>query len=93
MVKKNTKDIEEEENKEEFSVSGDALLGKVKELLKDGSARKILIKNSDGVTLLEFPLTAGVAVGTIGVVFMPIFVAIGAIAAVLTKCTIVVIKK
>ena len=74
---------------EEFKVSGDRLVKKVKELIKEGNARRIIIKNDKAETLLEIPLT----IGAVGVLAAPIFAAVGALAALVTKCTIVVVKK
>ena len=74
---------------ESFKVSGDEIISKIKEIIKEGNARRILIKNEKDVTIMEFPLT----VGAIGVVLAPIFAAIGAIAALATDCTIVVEKR
>lgn len=79
----------EHEVKEEFKVSGDEVMKKVKELLKEGNARKIIIKNEKGDVVVEFPLT----VGAIGAVVAPMLAAIGALAALVTSCTIVVVKK
>jgi hypothetical protein len=45
---------------EEFQVNGDALLSKIKELLHEGNIRRIIIKNEDGRTLIDMPLTVGV---------------------------------
>lgn len=84
MDKENTQN-----SKEEFTLSGDQIVAKVKELVKQGNARKIVIKNEIGETILEFPVT----VGAIGVIAAPIVAAVGAAAALLTKCTIVVEKK
>jgi len=75
--------------KEEFKVSGDEVVKKVKELIKKGNARRIIIKNESGETLVEIPLTFAV----IGAVIAPILAAVGALAALVTKCTIVVEKK
>ena len=72
--------------KEEFKVSGDALLGKVKELIKEGNVRRIIIKNKENKQLVELPLTIGV----VGAVLAPVLAAVGAIAALVTECTIVV---
>ncbi|PIS41702.1 MAG: hypothetical protein COT25_01715 [Candidatus Kerfeldbacteria bacterium CG08_land_8_20_14_0_20_42_7] len=78
-----------EEQKEEFKVSGDELVKKVKEIIKKGNARKIIIKNETEEEIMTLPLTIGV-VGTL--VAAPL-VAVGAIAALMTNCTIVVVKK
>lgn len=72
--------------KEEFEVSGNDLSDKVKELINEGNIRRIIIKNPEGETLMEFPLTVGV----IGTVLAPILAALGAIAALAMKYTIVV---
>jgi hypothetical protein len=74
---------------EEFSISGDELLAKAKELIHQGNVRRMIIKNEDGRTLVEFPLTFGV----IGAALLPVFAAIGAIAALATRCTIVVERR
>jgi hypothetical protein len=74
---------------EEFQVNGDALLAKIKELLHEGNIRRILIRDETGKTLIEFPVTLGV----VGVFLAPQLAAIGAIAALVTKCTIVVEKE
>ena len=81
----------EEENfkKEEFKVSGEDLLRKIKEIIKEGNVRKIIIKNEEGKTLIELPLTIGV----VGAVLLPVWAAVGAIAAMVTNCTIVIEKK
>jgi len=80
---------EENFKKEEFKVSGEDVVKKVKELIKEGNIRRIIIKNEEDKVLVEFPLTIGV----VGVALLPMWVAIGAIAALVTKCTIVVEKR
>lgn len=79
----------ETNTKEEFSVSGEEVVKKVKEIIKEGSVRRILIKNEDGKELMAIPLN----VGAVGVLLVPTLAALGAIAALLTKCTIVVIRE
>ena len=74
---------------QKFKVSGEHLLKKVKQLIKAGNARLIIIKNEKGVTLVELPVT----IGAIGVLLAPALAAIGAIAALVTKCTVVVVKR
>jgi hypothetical protein len=76
-------------NNEEFSVSGEEVVKKVKELIKAGNARKIIIKNEKGESVIEIPLTFG----AVGAILLPTLAAIGAVAALLTKCTIVVVRK
>lgn len=75
--------------KEEFKISGDKIIGKVKKIIKEGSARRIIIKNEKGEVVAEFPLTAG----AVGVLLAPALAALGAIAALLTKCTLVVERR
>ena len=77
------------ETKEEFKVSGEEVLKKVKELIRAGNARRIMIKNEKGDVIAEFPLS----IGAVGALIAPPLAAVGAIAALLTKCTIVVVKK
>lgn len=71
---------------QEFTLSGDEVVHKVKELIHEGNIRRIIIKNEEGRTMLEVPLTIGV----IGAALLPIFAAIGALAAIATRCTLVV---
>lgn len=73
---------------EEFQVSGDRLVAKIKELVHEGNIRRFTIKNEDGRTLVDIPLTVGV----VGAIVAPQLAAIGAIAALVTHCTIVVEK-
>jgi hypothetical protein len=79
----------EKSTHESFKVSGDEILSKVKEIIKEGNARKIIIKNDKDEIIMEFPLT----IGAIGVVLAPIFAAVGTLAALATNCTIVVEKR
>lgn len=72
--------------KEEFSVSADNLIEKVKELIREGNITKIVVKDEAGKMLLEIPATIGV----VGVIIAPWLAALGAIAALATRCTIVV---
>ena len=74
---------------ESFKVNSDEILNKVKEIIKEGNARRIIIKNEKEETIMEFPLT----IGAIGVVLAPMFAAIGTLAALVTNCTILVEKK
>jgi hypothetical protein len=76
----------EQQRRQEFSVTGDQVVAKVRELIDEGNVRRLIIKNEEGRTLLEVPLTLGV----IGAALLPVFAAIGALAALATRCTIVV---
>ncbi len=80
--------VKEEIRTEEFEVSGDLLVSKIKELLKQGNIRRIILKNEEGKTLIEIPLTIGV----VGVVLLPVWAAIGAIAALAVNLKITVEK-
>ena len=62
---------------EEFHVSGDTLVAKIKELVQEGNIRRVVLKNEEGKILVEFPLTLGV----VGAVLAPQLAAIGALAA------------
>jgi hypothetical protein len=73
---------------EEHQVPGDGLVAKVKELVREGNIRRLIIKNEEGQKLIEVPLTLGV----VGIALLPVWAAIGAIAALVTECTIVVEK-
>lgn len=78
-----------ENNKEEFIVDGEQVLAKIKELIQEGNIRRIIIKDMDDKTLIEIPLTVGVVVA----VLAPVLAAVGALAAIVTKCKIIVEKK
>ncbi|MDB5125214.1 MAG: hypothetical protein JWP94_3343 [Mucilaginibacter sp.] len=73
-------------NKESFSINGDALLKKVKELIAEGNVRKIIITDKSGKEVMSFPLTVGV----VGAFLLPVFAAVGALAALIGECTITV---
>ncbi len=73
---------------EEFKLDGGKVLDKIRELIHQGNIRRIILKNEEGKTLIEIPLT----VGLVGVALLPVFAAVGAIAAVVTRMTVVVEK-
>ena len=74
---------------ETFKVEGGKLLEKVKELIKAGNVRRIIIKDKNDKVLVEFPLTFGV----VGAVIAPVLAAVGAIAALVAECTLTVEKE
>jgi hypothetical protein len=76
----------EKTHTEEFQVNGEELIAKIKELLHEGNIRRLIIRNEEGNTLIVLPLTLGV----VGALLAPQLAALGAIAALLTKGTIVV---
>jgi len=78
-----------EKKTETFVVKGEDLLKKTKELVKEGNVRRIIIKNKEGKVFVELPLT----VGLVGAVLAPALAAVGAIAALVTECTITVERK
>lgn len=73
---------------EEFKVEGEKLLAKIKELIHEGNIRKIIIKDKDGKTVMEVPMTIGI----VGLLLAPQLAAIGAVAALLTEATVIVEK-
>lgn len=81
--------MSEKKTTEEFTVNGEELLGKVKSLVNEGNIRRIIIKDESGKVLIELPLTIGV----VGAILAPVLAAVGAIAALVTKCTIVVERR
>ena len=80
---------EEKFRTEEFRVNGEELIAKIKNLLNEGNIRRVIIKDKDGKTLFEIPLTFGV----VSVLIAPQLAALGAIAALLSEATVVVEKK
>lgn len=72
--------------KEFFTINGEHLLQKVKELIEEGNVRRITITDKSGKELLTFPLTIGV----VGAVIAPVLAAVGALAALIGECTITV---
>ncbi|HLZ56911.1 MAG TPA: DUF4342 domain-containing protein [Ktedonosporobacter sp.] len=83
----NTSNVEQKPVYEELQVVGEQLLAKVKELLHEGNVRRIIIKQ-EGNTILELPLTVGV----VGAVLLPQLAVIGTVAALVTKCSIEVVR-
>jgi Domain of unknown function (DUF4342) len=77
-----------ESRSEEFQFSGETLLAKIKEIVREGNIRRIVIKNEDGRVLIDIPLTIGV----VGTLLAPQLAAIGAVAALVLKGSIVIEK-
>jgi len=73
---------------EEFKIDGAEIIAKIKELLHQGNIRRIILKGEDGRTFMEIPLTVGV----VGVLIAPVWAALGAVAALVSKLTIIVEK-
>lgn len=76
-------------NTEEHTVTGEGLVGRVKELVHQGNIRRVIIKDDKGATIFEIPLTFGV----VGAALLPVWVALGSIAALAGHYTIVVEKR
>lgn len=74
---------------EEYKVCGEDLLSRVKELVREGNVRRITIRSEEGNTLIEIPL----AIGVVGAMLLPVWAAVGAIAALVTNCTIAVERR
>lgn len=74
---------------ERYEVRGEDVVKKIKEIIHEGNVRRIIINDMKGKTIVEFPLTVGV----VGVLLAPILAAAGAIAAIATKCTVIVEKR
>ena len=79
---------EEKFRTEEFHINGEELLARIKKLVHEGNIRRIIIKDKDGKTVMEIPMTFGV----VGALLAPQLAAIGAIAALITEATVVVEK-
>jgi Domain of unknown function (DUF4342) len=73
---------------EEFKLNGGEILDKIKEILHEGNIRRIMLKDESGKVFMEIPLTVGI----IGAALVPVLAAVGAIAALVSKLTIVVEK-
>ena len=88
------KQFAEERNlNEQFEVAGNQLVDRVKSLIDEGNVRRLIIRNQDGRTLLEIPLTAGVAVGGAVLWLNPVLAGLGAIAALLARVTIEIVRE
>lgn len=72
---------------EKFTVSGNQVVDKVKELIHEGNVRRVRLLH-EGKTIIEIPLTVGAPVAAVGILTMPLLAAIGAFAALVTECTI-----
>lgn len=79
---------EEKTTQEEFKVSGKDVVERIKNIIKEGNARRIIIKNEKDIVIMEIPLTLAV----VGAVLVPILAAVGAVAALVTECTIAVVR-
>ncbi len=76
---------------EKFTISGSQVVEKVKQLIREGNIRRVRVIH-EGKTVLEIPLTIGAPAAAIGIMAAPLLAALGAFAALVTKCTIEVEK-
>lgn len=83
-----TESTQDRTRTEEFKVDGGKVLDTIKDLIHQGNIRRIILKNESGKTLIEIPLTLGL----VGAALLPVFAAVGALAAVVTRMVIVVEK-
>lgn len=77
---------------ERVSVAGDELVDKIKNLIEEGNVRRLIIRKPGGETLMEIPLTAGVAVSGVLAVMAPVIAAVGAMAALVTKFEVDIVR-
>jgi hypothetical protein len=84
-----TEDQKQEKTRfEEFRLNGGEILNKVKDIIHQGNVRRIILKDEQGKTFMEIPLTVGV----VGAIVAPILAAVGAVAALASNLTIIVEK-
>ncbi len=74
---------------EEIKVAGRDLVDRVKSLIHEGNIHRVIIKNEEGHTLIEVPVT----IAAVGAVAAPVLAAVGAIAAMVTHCTVIVERR
>ncbi|MGK7949550.1 MAG: DUF4342 domain-containing protein [Xenococcaceae cyanobacterium] len=84
------RETDEKVKVEEFKISGDVLVGKVKELIRQGNIRRIILKNESGQTLIEIPMTVGVIGSVISAALFPVIAAVGVIGAMVARLTVVI---
>ena len=77
---------------EDIEVAGSELVDRIKELVKAGNVRKVILRTPDDKLLLEIPLTAGAVAGSVVVLIAPVLAALGAMAALLAKVKVQVVR-
>lgn len=92
MSEQNQQDNQERTWTETIEVTGNQLVERVKELVEEGSVRRLIIRKPDDEILLEVPLTAGVAVGGVVTIFAPILAALGALAALIAQFRVEIVR-
>lgn len=78
-----------ESKREEFTLNPDEIVAKIKQIIKEGNAQRIIIQNEEKETIMEIPLTVAI----VGTILAPVLAAVGALTGILTKCTVIVEKK
>lgn len=78
---------------EEFKMNGDLLMAKVKELIQQGSLRRLIVKNSQGRILMDIPLFAGIAGGIVGITVFPVATTVASVAALVNRLSIAIERK
>jgi hypothetical protein len=78
---------------EEMEVAGSELLDRIKDLMKEGNTRRVTIRSSDGTELMTVPLTVGVVAGGLITIAAPLLAALGALAALVTRCKLEVVRE
>jgi Domain of unknown function (DUF4342) len=78
---------------EEIEIAGSELLDRIKDLMKEGSARRVTIRSHEGTELMTVPLTIGVVAGGLITIAAPLLAALGALAALLTRCKLEVVHE
>ncbi len=81
----NEQEQAEQARVEEFELSGDQVVAKVKELLHEGNIRRLSLQTEEGKTLIEVPLVIGLTGVVAGAILAPVLAAIGALAAVVAR--------
>ena len=77
---------------EEIEIAGSELVERVKELVREGNVLRLIIRKPSGELLMEIPLTAGVAVGGVVTIIAPLLAALGAMAALLAKVKVEIVR-
>lgn len=77
---------------ETIELAGNQLVDRVKDLIKEGNVRRVIIRNQENKVLLEIPLTAGAAVGGVLAMFHPVLAAVGALAALVANVKVEIVR-
>ena len=77
---------------EQIEIAASDLVDRTKELIEEGNVRRLIIRNQEDEVLMEVPLTAGVVVGGAVTIVAPVLAALGALAALLTRVKIEVVR-